>query len=295
MLARLPNALHEGAVGLEQAFAGAAVTWHPELLTRRCLQGVVVLEGAQVGAVVHVGDAVVHGDVTHVGETFAHDLDRQVRGAMGFAVKVHLEVHAADVEHLTVCHRAVGREDLGAQGGLVGPTLHQAAPEVAFSARDLLLGVGQGIDGQVLAVSLHKGVVAQPVVTVVVAVEDRDHRQRGDGFNHANGHFADLPRTTTVEHHHAFGCDHKHDVGHHPLVGLGGETVFGKNHPGVFRQALGLDVGHGRAFDEVLQLLSGDANLWHQAHADHTEPHAASPPKPIAAMTKLTGCWLMGA
>ena len=95
---------------------------------------------------------------------------------MGFAVKVHLEIHAADVEHLPMLNRAVGREDLGAQRGLVGPALHQAAPEVAFGARDLLLGHGQGVDGQVFAVGFHKGVVAQPVVTVVVAVEDRDHR-----------------------------------------------------------------------------------------------------------------------
>ena len=268
---------------------------HPELFTRRSLQSIVVLEGAQVGAVVHVGDAVIHGDVTNVGETFAHDLHREVRRAMGFAVKVHFEIHAADVEHLTVFHRAVRREDLGAQRGLVGPALHQAAPEVAFSARDLLLGEGQGIDGEVLAIGFDKGVVAQPVVAVVVAVEDRDHGQGCHGFDHAKGHLANLPRATAVEHHHAFGRDHKHDVGHHALVGLGGETFFGKDHPGVFRQALGLDVGHGRAFDEVLQLLSGDANLWHQAHADHTEPHAASPPKPIATMTKLAGCWLMGA
>jgi hypothetical protein len=45
---------------------------------------------------------------------------------------------------------------------------------------------------------------------------------------------ADLQRSPGVQHHHALRGDHEQDIGHHPFVLGGGETVFGVNHPDVF-------------------------------------------------------------
>ena len=204
---------------------------HPELVARGVLQRFVVLERAGVRTIVHVGDAVGHRDVAHVGELVLHHLDAQVRRRVRGAVEMHFQLHVSVVEHLAMFHHLVGCHHAGAQGGLVGPAFHETAPEVALVASDLFARVPERMDGQVFAESLGEGVVAQPVVAVVVAVEDRDHRLGRHRPDHADGHLSDLQRSPAVEHDNTFLGDHEEDAGHQALVLLRGEPVLGIDHP----------------------------------------------------------------
>ncbi len=256
---------------------------HPQLLTRSLLDRVVVLESAGVGAVVDVGDAVRHGDVAHVGQLVLHDLETQVGRRVGAAVVVQFDLHIAIVEHLAMFDHLVGRHHLGAQRRLVGPALHQAAPEIAFIACDLVACVGQRMDGQVLAIGVGEGLVAQPVVAVVVAVEDRDHRLGRHGLDHADRHLADLYRSAGVQHHHALLGDGEDDAGHQPLVFLRRKALFGIDHPDVRRQLLGFHIGHRRPLDELVHLLGKEPHFRNQGQSGHPQPRAPHHAKPCAA------------
>lgn len=89
----------------------------------------------------------------------------------------------------------------------------KAMPAAALVTFDLLRGSGQRLDGQLFAISLRKRVIAQPMVSVVVAVEHRNHWLGDDFLDHANGHLIDLQGATRIRHHHASAGDHKAHVG----------------------------------------------------------------------------------
>ena len=176
---------------------------------------------------------------------------------------VHDQAHIAKLQHLAVVHRLVGRHHLGAQRGLVGPALHQTAPQIALGALDFFAGARQSVNRQLRPVVRRKRVVAQPVVAVVVAVKHRNHRQRRDPADHADGHLANLQRAARVNYHHASRRHHKQHVGHHSLVLRSRKTILRKHHPDMGRELARRNVPHRRAFNKVTQLLR-PAGLPHQ-------------------------------
>ena len=231
------------------------MTGRPQLFARCSQQRLVIFERAGIGAFVHVGDAVGHGNVADRGQFVLHHFHTQIRRCVGRAIVVHAKCHIADLNHLAMLHGRVGQHHLGAQGGLVGPALHQAAPQIALGAFELFDGGGQGVNGQLLSEGFDKGMVAQPMIAVVMAVEYRNHRLVGDLADHANRHLADLQGSARIEHHHARRSHHKNHVGHHAAVFWGGKTIGRENHPDMRRQLPSRDIDHSRAFNEVLGLL----------------------------------------
>jgi hypothetical protein len=108
------------------------------------------------------------------------------------------------------------------------------------------------VDRQRRAERLHERVVPEEVIAVVMRVHDRHHRPVGQRAQPADRHLADLHRRAGVEHHHARRRDHEDDVGHHPAVLGGRETVGGEHHRHARAQPLERLVGHRGAADEVV-------------------------------------------
>ena len=190
---------------------------------------------------------------------------------------VHFEMHVANGDHLPRRDAAVGRHDLRACGGLVGPALQQGAPGIALDTLDGFYGFGQGVNGQFRPLRQGKRMVAQPMVAMKVAVEHRHHRQGGDAADHPQSHLANLQRAARIQNHHPGRGDDKADVGHHAPVFGGGKAIGRVNHPHPGRDALRCDVGHRCAGDEVLGLLRQHMHIGPQTSHGQSQGRRAQP------------------
>ena len=231
------------------------MAWHPELLAGCRRQGLVVFESTGVRAFFHVGNAVGHGDVADRRDFVLHHLHTQVSGRVRCAVVMQAQTHITEGHDLAVPYGGVGQDQFGAQGGLVGPAFQQAAPEIGLGALKFVDGALQGINRQFVTVAFDKCVVTQPMVAMVVAVENRHHGLLAQLADHADRHLANLQRSARVQHHHPDGGEHENHVGHHAAVLRRRKSIRRENHPHMRRQLPGCDVGHRRAFNEVMRLL----------------------------------------
>ena len=92
------------------------------------------------------------------------------------------------------------------------------APQRTGIAFDRFSRAGMRVDRNILAVGFEKPLVPEPVIAVVVRVDDRDDRGLGHGAQLPDRHFGDLHRRAGIDDDDPVPADDEDDVRHHPLV-----------------------------------------------------------------------------
>ena len=170
------------------------------------------LECARIGAVLHIGNPSVHQDVADAHDAILNDFYRNVARSVGASVMMDAQRHVAQRQRKSMLDVLRRRDNVRPDGRLAGPANHGVAPEDPDGPFNRLACLSMGIDGHVLPPSCDEGLVSEPMVAVIMGVDNPHDRPWREAFQLLDRHFTDLHRCTGVNDNDTLLADDEGDV-----------------------------------------------------------------------------------